>query len=188
MLIAPGDPGTLSRLTDTLARGGVVIMPCDTIYGIVGAAPSTGDRIRTIKGREENKPFLLLVADSTWVARLSAAEVPPGLARHWPGPLTVILPGLDGGTVAVRVPDSPFLRSVIEAVGSPLYSTSVNTAGQPALWRIADIVAGFEAEVDMVVDGGDLPGAAPSTIVDATGTPLRVVRKGALDIPQSDLD
>lgn len=163
-------------------------MPCDTIYGLVGVAPDTEERIRAVKGRGEDKPFLQLVAGSAWVGRLSPAEVPLSLARHWPGPLTVILPARAGGTVAVRVPGSEFLRELIDAVGRPLYSTSVNRAGQPALWRVSQILAEFEGEVDLVVDGGDLPGAAPSTIVDASSSPRRIVRRGALEIAQSDLD
>ncbi len=188
MVIPAGDPGSFDALARLLSRGGVLIMPCDTIYGLVGVAPDTAERIRAIKGRGEDKPFLQLLASSDWVGRLSPAEVPPSLVRHWPGPLTVILPARARGTVAVRVPGSEFLRELIGAVGKPLYSTSVNRAGQPALWRAAEILAEFEGEVDLVVDGGDLPGAAPSTIVDASSSPWRVVRQGALEIPQSDLD
>jgi L-threonylcarbamoyladenylate synthase len=162
-------------------------MPCDTIYGLVGSAPDTEARIRAIKGRGEDKPFLQLVADRSWVARVSPSEVPASLATHWPGPLTVILPALDGGTVAVRVPDSAFLRGILEAVGRPLLSTSVNRAGKPALWKIGEIVKEFESEVDLVIDGGDLPGVRPSTIVDATVVPYRVVRQGALELPGGKL-
>ncbi len=187
VVIAAGNPRAFTVLSRLLARGGVVVIPCDTIYGLVGAAPDTESRLRAIKGRGDDKPFLLLVADRAWVARVSRAEVPPSLARHWPGPLTVILPASAGGTVAVRVPDSVFLRGVLEAVGRPLYSTSVNRAGAPALWRIGEIVEEFEAEVDLVIDGGDLPGAAASTIVDATCSPCRVVRRGALELSAEEL-
>ena len=187
-VLAPADsPDALSLLSHLLAGGGVAILPCDTIYGIVGIAPDSEQRIRAIKGRGEDKPFLQLLAERSWVSRLSEGDIPEALGRHWPGPLTVILPARGGGTVAVRVPDSPLLRGVLRVIDRPLYSTSVNRAGQPALWRIAEIVDAFEPEVDMVFDGGDLPGAAPSTIVDATVSPARVVRKGALLLPPADL-
>jgi L-threonylcarbamoyladenylate synthase len=187
MVVAADSPEAFGLLRDGLSAGGIAIIPCDTIYGLVGKVPDTEARIRAVKGRGEDKPFLQLVAGSDWAARLAAVPVPPALEKYWPGPLTVILPGIGGGTVALRVPDSPFLRDLLRAVKSPLYSTSVNRAGQPPLWRIAEIVAGFEARVDIVMDAGDLPEGVASTIVDATGSPLRIVRPGALTLPAEDL-
>lgn len=188
MVIAADSPEAFGLLRNRLAvGGGVAIIPCDTIYGIVGTVPGSEERIRRIKGRGEDKPFLQLVAGVDWVTRLATAPVPSTLEKHWPGPLTVILPALGGGTVALRVPDSLFLRELLTAVDRPLYSTSVNRAGQAPLWQIADIVEGFEDVVDIVVDAGDLPGSVPSTIVDATCSPLRIVRQGALALPPDDL-
>jgi L-threonylcarbamoyladenylate synthase len=188
MVVAADSPGAFGLLRDRLAAvGGVAIIPCDTIYGLVGTVPGSEERIRRIKGRGEDKPFLQLVAGADWVARLAAAPIPASLEKHWPGPLTVILPGLGGGTVALRVPDSLFLRELLSAMDMPVYSTSVNRAGQAPLWRIADIVEGFEDDVDLVMDAGDLPGAVPSTIVDATCSPLRIVRQGALALSPADL-
>lgn len=186
MVIAAGSPEAFPRLLEALGRGGVAAMPCDTIYGLVGIAPDTETRIRAIKGRGEDKPFLQLVADSDWASRL-ASPVPPRLARYWPGPLTVILPAHGGGTVALRVPDSELLRSLIKSIGKPLFSTSVNKAGQAPLWRISEIIEGFESAVDLVLDAGDLPQASPSTLIDATSRPFRVVRQGSLVLPPEDL-
>lgn len=187
MVVPADDPRAFDLLRDCLAGGGVAIVACDTIYGLVGVVPGTGDRIRGIKGRGDDKMFLQLVPGAEWVESLAAAAVPPALGRYWPGPLTLILPAKSGGTVALRVPDSPFLRRLIEAVGRPIYSTSVNTTGQQPLWRIAEIVDEFATLVDLVLDAGDLPGASPSTIVDATAVPARVVRQGVLAIPAADL-
>ncbi len=187
MKVEAADPRMPSRLEAVLTRGGVAVVPCDTIYGFVGRVPDSETLIRALKGRDETSPFLQLIADPHWTARVSDAEVSPALARHWPGPLTIVLPVRGGGTVAYRVPDSPFLRDVIRSLGSPVFSTSVNFSGSPPLWRIADILRDFEAKVDLVVDAGDLPGGVPSTIVDATRRPLRVLRQGAAVIPPEDL-
>jgi len=89
--------------------------------------------------------------------------------------------------VALRVPADPRLRSLLERLDRPLYSTSVNRSGQPALWRVADILGEFEAAVDLVVDAGDLPGRLPSTIVDVSRRPFRILRQGALSIPPEAL-
>ncbi len=186
MAAPAGDPGSFAALVRVLSTGGVAIIPCDTIYGIVGAAPQTEERIRSIKGRE-TRPFLQLIAEASWVARLSDAEVPAALAKHWPGPLTIVLAARGGGTVALRVPDSSFLRELLLAVDAPLYSTSVNRSGMPPMNRIAEIRQELESEVDLVIDAGDLLSGVPSTLVDATSRPCRILRQGALVLPPGDL-
>ncbi len=187
MTLSAADPDAPARLLQTLAGGGIVVMPCDTIYGLVGRVPDSEPRIRAIKGRSESQPFLQLIPDPGWVARMSDADMPPALAAHWPGPLTIVLPARAGGTVALRVPDSPLLRDLMRGLGAPVYSTSVNASGRPALWRIADIRSEFEALVDLVVDGGDLPSGVASTIVDATSRPIRVLRQGAVTLGPEEL-
>ena len=185
MRIGAAEPGLAARLAELLAAGGVAIMPCDTIYGIVGPAPASEARLRELKGRGE-KSFLQLIAGPDWLARFGQLRLPESLAAYWPGPLTLIFPaGQD--SVALRVPADPRLRALLERLDRPLYSTSVNRSGQPALWRIADIVEQFEAVVDLVVDAGDLPGRLPSTIVDVSQRPFRVLRQGALSIPPEAL-
>jgi L-threonylcarbamoyladenylate synthase len=89
--------------------------------------------------------------------------------------------------MALRVPASPWLRELIDGLRQPLVSTSVNREGKPARWRVADIVAEFGSDVDLVLDGGDLPDAEPSTIVDAASRPFKLLRQGALRVPPEDL-
>ncbi len=193
MVASADSPASLARLASVLRGSGVAVIPCDTIYGIVGAAPRTEGRIRAIKGRGEDKPFLQLIASASWTRRVCGLDAPPRLARHWPGPLTIVLPvveaagGAGPATVALRVPGAAWLRDMVAAIGEPLFSTSVNRAGSRPLWKIADIIREFEHDVDFVLDGGDLPGALPSTIVDATVRPFRVVRAGALAVAPEDL-
>jgi L-threonylcarbamoyladenylate synthase len=187
MIADARDPALPSITGSLLSAGGIAVLPCDTIYGLVGRAPDTEKRLRDAKGRGETNPFLQLIPDPDWVSRFSDVPVPPALERYWPGPLTLVFPLRGGGTAALRVPDSTFLRELVRTLGSPLYSTSVNTAGSPALWRISDIIREFESKVDLVVDGGDLPTGVPSTIVDAASRPLRILRQGALRIPPEAL-
>lgn len=186
MILPAADPEAFPLLVRILSRGGVAIIPCDTIYGIVGIAPSSEQAIRAVKGRGDDKPFLQLIAEASWVGRLSAVEAPVSLVRHWPGPLTVVLPARDGGTVALRVPDSPFLRRLLLALNRPLYSTSVNRSGDAPVNTVDEIMSGFEKDVDLVLDGGPLSGL-PSTLVDASARPYRVLRQGALRLPPEDL-
>jgi L-threonylcarbamoyladenylate synthase len=178
-----GDPDAKVRFMAIFDSGGVAIVPCDTIYGLVGRVPDAEARIRLIKGRGDDKPFLLLIPEPGLCSEFSPMPVPPSLACFWPGPLTVILPGHGGATVALRVPDSPFLRESMRAAGRALYSTSVNRTGHPSLFRQDDIVSEFSQDVDLILTAGDMPGRLASTVVDATSTPFRIVRQGALELP-----
>jgi L-threonylcarbamoyladenylate synthase len=179
------NPKLLETLVDVLSSNGVVVMPCDTIYGLVGIAPGTEDKIRSLKGRQE-KSFLRLIPDLRWLPRFTDSVLPEELKAYWPGALTVIFPAGKGkaGTVALRIPDDALLLRVMERLGEALFSTSVNSSGQPALWRIEEIVSAFEARVDLVVAAGDRPEGVPSTIIDITGRPYRLLRRGAVKLPE----
>ncbi len=187
MVVKAASPEAFRSLVRVLASGGVAIAPGDTMYGLVGIAPDSGDRIREIKGRGEDKPFLQLLPDPSWVAKFSPLAAPANLLKHWPGPLTLVFPAREGGTVALRVPDSHFLRELLEAVGRPLYSTSVNRAGAAPLQRVEEMRREFEDVVDLIYDAGDLPPGPPSTLVDVTSRPCRVLRPGALLLSPDDL-
>ena len=174
----------MDRTATFLRRGAPAILPCDTIYGFVGIAAAAA-AIRALKGRDGQVPFLYLIGDESWLPELGALPLPAVLQPYWPGPLTVVLPTTaPGGTVGVRVPDDQFLQAVLTSLGAPLISTSVNRSGQAPLSEISEIVATFGAKVDLIVDAGRLSGLS-STVVDATGSPLRVLRQGGLRLPST---
>ncbi len=187
MVLRRGDTGLRSQVFAVLDGGGVAIFPCDTIYGFVGTVPATESRIRQIKGRGETNPFLMLVGTADQAVELSNGPLDERVVSLWPGPLTVVMRAAEG-TVAVRLPDDPFLIEMIRSLGSPVYSTSVNRSGFPPMWRIRDIVAEFENEVDLIVDAGDYPEGAPSTILDITQRPYRILRQGAFEVPAALLE
>lgn len=187
MVLPAAEPGSFSALVDILASGGAVIAPGDTMYGLIGIAPESEVRIRRIKGRGEDKPFLQLIADSTWVGRVSDLPLPPRLARYWPGPLTIVFPGRSGGTVALRVPDHPFLLQLLRALDRPLYSTSVNRSGSRPLTTVEEMRRELEVDVDAIYDAGDQPSGAPSTLLDITRRPFAVLRQGAVRLRNDEL-
>jgi L-threonylcarbamoyladenylate synthase len=186
-------------LAAIIKQGGVIAFRTDTFYGL-GADPFNAvavARIRALKGREDDKPILLLIADAGEVARLIAGpseQFQDLAARFWPGPLTIIgnavtnLPSeitAGTGTVGVRLPADATVRELVRACGGVLTATSANPAGrEPA--RSADEVRSYFPEgIDLVVDGGQVTAIEPSTVVDATVSPPRVVREGA--IPAHDI-
>jgi L-threonylcarbamoyladenylate synthase len=177
------DPKLIDTVGEVLDSGEVVIMPCDTIYGFIGVAPTTEEKIRELKGRKE-KSLLRLIPDTGWLPRYTNSGLPAELKAYWPGALTIIFPAKNEGTVALRIPDDPLLGQLMNKLGRALFSTSVNASGKPPLWRISDILSAFESRVALVVTAGDRPEGIPSTILDITERPYRLLRRGAVEIPE----
>jgi L-threonylcarbamoyladenylate synthase len=186
---ALGDPRTLDLARETLARGGVVVLPTDTLYGFSArlSAEDAVHRISAIKRAPNDRRYILLAASIDMVDRhvqsygCATREM---LAACWPAPLSVIvpsgptLPAWVGPTVAVRVPALEPLRRLIQAVGEPIVSTSVNRSGEEPFEDVHDIRREFSNEVDLIVTG-DVPGAVSSTLVDLSGRSPRVIREGS---------
>jgi L-threonylcarbamoyladenylate synthase len=182
-LMAKNAPGSVAAAADVFIAGEVGVIPTDTVYGFSASVPEGERAIRELKGRGEDKPFIQLIADSDWIGRYTKSCIPKELLALWPGPVTIIVPDINGGTTAFRCPADGWLRSVISAVGRPLYSTSVNRSGEPVLWRIADIADSFGGGVSLIVDDGDKAGGVPSTIVAVESGLCRIVRQGTAEIP-----
>ena len=173
---------TSRELSGCLSGGGIAVAPCDTIYGILGHVPDTESGIRDIKGRAETKPFIVLQSSAELIVAASEQTIPEQLLGLWPGPLTLVV-ATGVGTTGFRVPADPFLRGVLDSTG-PLYSTSVNFAGRPALCKISEIIDQFSDRVELIVDGGDLVGRVASTVLDVSTTPYRLLRPGAVELPE----
>lgn len=182
-----------------ISAGGVIAFRTDTFYGL-GVDPLNAAavaKVRELKGREENKPILLLLADLSVVDRFIAdrsTDFDRIAKRFWPGPLTIVgrasahlPPGITAGTgtVGVRVPDDASVRDLVRECGGALTATSANPAGLPPARTATEVRAYFGDEIDLVVDGGEVTTTDPSTVVDATTTPPRIIREGA--IPAAEL-
>jgi len=172
---------------DYLRSGEVVVIACDTIYGFVGKVPDTDILIRQIKGRGETNPFLQLISEISVLESCEVILPDSDILRLWPGPFTFVFPLRNGGSAAYRIPEDNLLRSMIRELGFPLYSTSVNRSGAPALNNPDEIEAEFGGETALVEDSGILHGRQPSTVVDLRCEPYRILRQGAGILPPSFL-
>ena len=179
MILNKKNPETLETIATIIKEGGVAILPCDTIYGLCAAYGIGEKPLMEIKGRDKNKAFLVLATLEQ--AKSLCTEIPEDILASWPAALTVILNKNDGGTIAIRVPNDPFLQKLLKEVGCPIYSTSVNLAGEQSLTSLSAICRRFEAMVDVVVRGDETQGNVPSTLIDATAKPYRLVRQGLYD-------
>jgi len=187
MLINQENKKLVPILLEFLNQNGVVILKCDTIYGIIGIADVTETRISKIKNRNPEKPFIKLIGDISWLKRFTNQNLPDELKSIWPGPLTVIFKTKEDGKIGLRVPDDPLLQEILDKLDKPLVSTSVNLEGQKPLNLIIEIIKQFEQKVDLIVKSGDLKEQNPSTIIDVTTSPYKIIRKGILQIPQDIL-
>jgi L-threonylcarbamoyladenylate synthase len=183
MVLEKTSENTIGLISECLKNNGVVIMPCDTIYGIVCADGSAEERIRQMKGRDENKPFIRLIRNSAAAAQITDDKIDSRILTLWPGPLTLIVNDKKSGTAALRVPQDEFLLKILSAVNKPLLSTSVNTSGMPSMNKISDIISSFISKADIIVDGGDLENNIPSTILDLTVKPYKILRQGSCSVP-----
>ena len=186
-LLAP-DAGGLARAAELLRAGDVVAFPTDTVYG-VGVSTAHPDRLKALfelKRRPLDRRIPILLVDLSQVgARYVVDERARVLAeRFWPGALTLVLPRGDGGdSQAFRAPDHPVALDLIRASG-PIFATSANISDEPDTLGADEVLIAFATSQDRlaaVVDGGALPGGVPSTVLDLTVTPARVLRPGPID-------
>ena len=182
-IVSKGAVDSVKRTVQVLKNGGIVIIPTDTVYGFSGSvAFSTDDRIRKIKGREETKPLIQLIARPEDLKLYTNDTVPQKLLSKWPGALTIIVNNKQGGTTAYRCPGDEWLRNVISECGAPIYSTSVNRSGKPVLDEEAAIINEFTNEVDLIIKDGDKKGARPSTLVSISDGTIKILRQGDIQI------
>lgn len=189
-LIARCEPGSELLVADCIKGGGVCVLPTDTVYGFSGIVPQSQSRIHSIKGRDEGKPFIQLIAKPEDLYRYTDVVIPQQLFSLWPGAVTVIVPVKQDAdkktTVAFRCPGDSWLRRVIDLVDAPIYSTSVNRSGEPVLGNVEAICQEFSGEVELIVNGDEIivPNAKPSTLVELLPDgKCKIVRQGSVVIP-----
>ncbi len=151
-------------------RGGrIVVLPTETVYGLAADPTSAAsiESIRSWKGRPADLRFTHHLADSDQLERFAAAptwRVNALVARYWPGPLTLVLPARETGTVGVRVPAHPFARAVARELGGSLFLTSVNPSGQDPWSGPDEIAAAAGDRIDLLFDAGPPPLRQASTV------------------------
>lgn len=178
-----------------IARGGVVAFRTDTFYGL-GADPFNRDavqRIKQLKGREDNKPILIVLSDRLAVTRFIAERTPAFdllAGRFWPGPLTLIGQAVDElpaeitagtKTVGVRLPDDDRVRALVRACGGALTATSANPSDEKPARTADEVFSYFGNGIDLIVNDGDAVTDQASTVVDVFDVEPRLIREGMID-------
>lgn len=180
----------VSKIVAILKDGGVVICPTDTVYGFLADAQHSKAvaKIYSIKDRPKFKSLPVFVKDIAMASEVAEVngKIKRFLEKYWPGKVTVVLRrkrgkqfyGIDKETIALRIPNHPFLQTLLAEFNRPVVQTSANLSGKEAITDISRILAVFETNehVSAIIDGGDLKGGRPSKIVDLTAHKLTVIR------------
>lgn len=185
---------TQNQAAKIIARGGVIAFRTDTFYGL-GADPfnrEAVERIKSLKGREEGKPILIVISDPDQIERfiVNASNAFQKLAeRFWPGPLTLIAAACEGlpeaitaatKTVGVRLPADERVRALVRSCGGALTATSANPSQLAPAASAQTVQDYFDARIDLIIDDGEARTNLPSTVVDASESEPRLVREGVI--------
>ena len=190
------DKKIITGAVQILKKGGVVMYPTDTAYGL--AADIEGgagiENIFKIKGRIKQKT-LPLIAGSRAMADKYVNWTPMGkklAKKFWPGPLTLVLESrisrkhiIKQSKIAIRVPDNKIAQMISKNIGRPITSTSANISNHPECYSAAEFLnqaIGNKWLPDLILDAGRLKKRKSSTIVDATGKKIIIMRKGAIKL------
>lgn len=196
-VILPYSDAAIAEAARRILVGEPVAMPTETVYGLAADA-TNGDavaRIYAAKGRPSFNPLIVHVCDFDAAREIGefSAEAEALTAQHWPGPLTLVVPlransriaslvtaGLS--TIAIRVPAHPAMQALLAATGKPLAAPSANASGGISPTRAAHVAGSLGERVGLIVDGGPCARGIESTIVAATGGPLRLLRRGPVEV------
>jgi L-threonylcarbamoyladenylate synthase len=182
---------------EAIGRGRLVVMPTDTVYGLAADAfdPAGVRRLLRAKNRSRRVPTPVLISSPDTLRALAANVSPEARAlsrEFWPGALTLVCrqqPSLqwdlgdNRGTVAIRMPDQPDALELLGETG-PLAVSSANIHREPPATTVDEAYDQLGERVAVYLDAGPTPGPIPSTILDATGETLRVVRQGVITLEQ----
>ena len=195
-LLLPANAESIQTALEILHRGGLVAFPTDTVYG-VGALAFDGKAVESIyaaKDRPIEKAIPVLIADAADMEKVGM-DIPDVAyqlaARFWPGPLTCIVPKKPTlpesvsatDTVGVRVPNHEVARTLLRAAG-PMAVTSANISGQPNPSTAQEVLTQLAGRIDLILDGGTTLGGVPSTLVDCTGSELKILREGPISLEE----
>ncbi len=187
----------LEKSVFILNKGGLIVFPTDTVYGLAAKFDEVEaiERIYQVKGRDQTKALAVLVANLDQIKIIShgiSQNARKLIDYYWPGAMTIILekrmdlktPLSIDNSIGIRIPDDPFVRQLSERIG-PLATTSANRSGFPSTTKIDEVLDQIGDRIDLIVDGGEIEGGIPSSVVDCRGEEIKILREGA--IPKEEI-
>ena len=189
----------IKQIIDTLQKGGLVIFPCETVYG--AAVDSSNEvavkKLNRYKERPFGKPYAIMCSDQKMAEKyVRLNETAKNLYKTFlPGPMTVVSTGLhkvangiesETGTLGVRIPNHKFMLELIKKFSRPVVATSANASYKKRPYKISDILEHISDKqkslIDLIIDAGELPHNEPSTVIDTTLDEPTVLRQGEIKL------
>jgi L-threonylcarbamoyladenylate synthase len=188
------DPAVLARAGDVLRAGGLVAYPTETVYGLAASAFVVDSiaRVFDAKQRPFGQALPVQIAAPEEVETLARSVSPAAkrlIADFFPGPLTLVLwrlPSVSltvtggGNTIGLRMPNHPVALGVLRAFGAPVVCPSANLTGRRAPMSARDVLEDLDGLIDLVLDGGETADRTPSSVLDLTTQPARLLREGKI--------
>lgn len=193
-------PNAISHTLELLKNGEVIAIPTDTVYGIAadGYNASAVEKLFVAKDRPPHKAIMLLLGEYSDLEEVALYVSPTAkrlAERFWPGGLTLVVNGGEAlpfnlraatNTIGVRLPNAELVRNLVRELGRPIAATSANISGGTNPRTAEDVLRDLNGRIALILDGGATPGSTPSTVLDCTVEPPRVLREGA--IPVSEIE
>lgn len=188
----------VERAVDILKKGGVILYPTDTLYGLGIDVTNIRavEKLYAIKGRSNRKPVSLMVGSVKQIKNLLHSipeSVEVVLQKLFPGKITALLKNNLKEKIAIfeyletvpvkvgfRIPQNPFCSLLSQRMESPISTTSANISGQADITKISDLPGAIKNQLDLIIDAGNAEDVRGSTIIDFTEKPFKLVRKGAI--------
>lgn len=195
--VLPFSEASIAEAARLIRAGEPVAVPTETVYGLAADATNAEAiaRIYEAKGRPAFNPLIVHVPDLRSAMQLGQfCDEASELAReHWPGPLTLVVPLREGSpiaslataglsTVGLRVPAHPAMQALLRSADRPLAAPSANKSGSISPTRAEHVLKSLNGRIPLIIDAGATRCGLESTIIAATGGPLRLLRPGPVDI------
>lgn len=187
----------LKKASQAISHGSLVIFPSDTVY-ILAVDPTNQKAVDTLlsfKNRWTGKAISIAVSDIDMAQKfVELSEDTKNLYKNLlPGPFTIVSPGLhqvakgieaENGTLGIRIPDSKYILDLVKLLGKPITATSANLSGRTPNYSVATFLRPLPQKkknlISLIVDAGKLPKNKPSTVIDAVGSEIKILRRGDL--------
>jgi len=169
-----------------LCKGGLVAFPTETVYGlgVNSLDKSAVSKLHEVKNRTPDKNFTLLIANTRDIDDFAEEVLPAAyrlIDKFWPGPLTIILKSKDNSTVGLRMPKQEVALDIIKEADFPIACPSANLSGKREPQSAQDVLQDLDGKIELILDGGKVELGVPSTVVDATNLPFKIIRKGYIE-------
>ena len=179
------DQRVLREAAQLLERGGLVVFPTETVYGIAANLLKTSavERLKKIKERPEAKQFSIHIPERSDIDKYAIHVVPRAYRiamRFWPGPLTIVLSAPQAKSVGLRMPKNDVALRLLHCCDFPVIAPSANLIGRPAPRTAEEAYKDLNRCVDMILDAGPTELGAESTVLDARALPFEILREGVL--------